>query len=286
MNSSTSYSRLPAATQDALSLIRKTVVGFDRITLWVNHPKPKIPRSIRNRLGRKVTIKTRSVTYHAYWQTEIRIHQPYVDGLRGLTRVLCGKYATKITYAEIAIDWIAASRDDAAQLQQYILQHFYLKHSRYAVKFEKSTAYYGPRASETHGKFHRNFVIYADKFSKLARGKKLPCCHLEYRFGSPKLKCIGLFTIGDCAAFDFHGFWPRHLNLVRISSKKNLGRILEPENQDVSGASFRQRADVFLKVHAYQGGFILQDCILQRREIMPILEPIDNRHFLTKPVVR
>lgn len=285
MNSSTSYSKLPAPTKKALSLIRETVVGFDRITLWVNHPDPELPKFALERGDDKVSVQTRSVTFQSRWETKLEILQPSAEELNALTNALRGKCATKIPYAEIAIDWITDSGADAAQLQQYVLQHFRLRYSRYGVRLEKDTAYYGPRAEKPHGKRQRNVTVYADSPSKLAAGNNQPCCHLEYRLTSPELARIGLFTVGDCAGFDFTWFWSKHLDLVRISSKEDLGRILAPRKRTLSGSALRQRADLFLAEHAYQDGYVLQECLQQWPAIKKILEPVDNRHFLDKLAV-
>ncbi|PCE27057.1 hypothetical protein BWP39_09730 [Paraburkholderia acidicola] len=282
MQTNTAPSRLPSSTRAALALIKSNVTGFDRITVWIDHPAPDVPlrRIARYCNGKPVIDGGKSLARHPMWQTRIELFQP-APAAFGILRQALGGIASKVTYAEVAIDWITRDGDDAVALQCYLLRHLHIAHLRHPVSFHAGTAYYSPRSSDQAERHHRNVALYADRPSKLwpAATTCPPCCHLEYRFsGTDACRAVGLNTVSDCAAFDHPRFWSRSLTLFDFR-KTDIGRIVAPD-PDVSGSMLRRHADAFLEQHAYGGDPVLQNCVVSNREIVRVLQPLDQQHFL------
>ncbi|MFM0191365.1 hypothetical protein PQR25_36770 [Paraburkholderia nemoris] len=273
----------------ALQNIEDIAPGFDRLTIWIDHPSPDLPvEDIRKHCGNISVMPCKSVKYHNVWQTQIELFQPSSTALKALRNTTGHRYRTKLSYAEIALDWITSDEAQARELWTFFVTHFKLQSSRHHVQFFGDTAYYKPRSVEQSGRNACNLVVYPDRPSKLnvpnTVGK--PCCHLEYRLSHPAMigKVASLFTVADCVAFDHQRFWQQHLTLFEIPSKADLGRILQRNKAHTSEAAHRKRAATFLDKRTHDGIYALQDCVLDFEVVSRILKPIDNHHFLkTQP---
>jgi hypothetical protein len=290
MKTNTAPSKLPSSTRASLALIKSNVRAFDRITVWIDHPAPDISLQHIGRYcgGDPVIEGCKSLPGHPMWQTEIRLFQPAPKALCILREALGGN-ASKVTYAEIAIDWITCDSGDALKLQNYLLRHLRVAHLRHVVLFHVDTAYYGPRSSSHLERRHHNVVLYSDMPSKLwptaTAGR--PCCHLEHRFsGIDACRAVGLNTVSDCALFDHRAFWSQHLTLFDFR-KTDIGRVVAPD-PSVSDSMLRMHADTFLKKHTHDGNLVLQNCVLSNRKIVRVLKPLDQQHFVVdrKPTSR
>lgn len=280
-----SPSRLPADMRSALGCIKSCVCAFDRLTIYVDDAT--LPSSLGVDLKadcRDVKVLAEDNPYHRIWNTKIELYQPTPQALYALHETLGCRNTSKVSYAEIAIDWLTQSRQLASHLGGYLLEHLRVPSARTDIHFEEETAYFNPRSTARGKRTPHVTVLYTDKPSKLLAGKYvLPCCHLEHRVqGHPACSKVGLNTIADCMDFDHVGFWRDALRLCDFESKAALGAILA-SNPNVSGTALRQRAEAFLKPHRadghYAGHYVLQNCIKTKPEISKALRRIDNRHF-------
>jgi hypothetical protein len=268
-------------------LVETTVMGFDRLKFWVDHPAPDIPVSQIRRHCRKLKVREcSSRPFHPAWQTEIDILQPGCEALRQLEIIVGTRHRVQLRYAELAIDWLVRDVKAAVELQAFFLNHLRVPYLRHDVRVEEGTAYFGPRADDEGQKRERNLVLYADRPSKLwdaGSGPDSPCCHLEYRFqGVHVLAQHGLLSLAGCVGFDHLDFWRRHLLLFHLPSKRELGRWINPACADVSPTALAKRADRFLGRYMHEDMFVLQDCYLDNRQIDKILEPLSSQPFLRK----
>ncbi|MFM0362135.1 hypothetical protein [Paraburkholderia sediminicola] len=269
----------------ALQNIENIALGFDRLTIWIDHPYPDLPvEDIRKHCGNISFMPCKSATYQNVWQTEIKLFQPSSTALKTLRNAIGHRYRTKLSYAEIALDWITVDEAHARELWTFFLKHFKLRSSRHHVQFCEDTAYYKPRSVGESGRNACNVVAYPDRLSKLNVPNTVgrPCCHLEFRLTGPTAisKATNLFSVADCVAVDHQRFWQQHLTLFEVASKADLGRILKRNEAHTSEAAHRKRAATFLDKHTHSGIYVLQDCVLDLEAIKRILKPIDNRHFL------
>lgn len=278
-------SRQPTAVKNALSLINRTVTGFDRLTFWVNHPEPHIPASEIERHCAKLNVVTgRSLPYHPMWQTQVDVFQPSGTALSLLATAMGSRHAVRLSYAEPAIDWLVDTPTGAYSLSKFFLGHVRVPYLRNSITFKEMTAYFAPRADQRADKNARNVVLYADRTSKLwpAHELKSPCCHLEHRLhGVGTLANQGLLTLADCAQFDHRAFWAENLRLYCLPKMAELGRWLDPDNADVSPAALRKRAKVFLNQYRHNEIFLLQNLWRDVPEIDNILLPLSNELFLS-----
>jgi hypothetical protein len=280
MTVNTPLSKLPTDTQAALARIKAHICAFDRITIWLDHPAPDLPvKRIKKHCGKPPRISSgKSLPHHPMWQCKVSLFQPTEPALQIVRDALIG-IISKVTYVELASDWITGSREDALELQHYLLRHLRIANIRQPVKFDTETAYFNRLASKQRKRSNINAALYADSPSKFASGNRA-CCHLEYRLsGVSACRGVGLNTVADCASFEHSDFWSQHLTLFDFSSKVALGKIVT-RKPDVSDVTLRKNAERFLLENSYEGRYILQNCVLSNRKVLRALSPIDHRHFL------
>ncbi len=259
-------------------------MGFDRITILVDHPAPEIShRKITQHCRKLEILDSNSQKYHPGWQTIIRLYQPTRRALIELQAQLGPRCRTYVRYAELAFDLITSGFRSSGIIHDFMLEHFRLPYVRQSVWFEKGTAYFARRASSDGKKVGANFVIYSDKPSKLKRfrDKGQPCCHLEYRFqGVEMLAQHGLLTLSDCIDFDHQAFWRDNLRLYMLPKKVELGRRLDPRGTQVSDTALTKRANTLLGRYRYGEAVVLQDLWREQPLIAKLVKPIDNSLFI------
>ncbi|PLZ03037.1 hypothetical protein CY652_06910 [Burkholderia sp. WAC0059] len=274
----------PRETREALDAFERAVSGFDRLTLWINHPAPDIPVHVIEPHCRKLVMRSgRSLKFNPEWQTEIKILQPSRCALIELQAALGPRRSTCVRYAEPALDWLTNNYDDAKVIYDFVLEHFRVQYMRQPVKFKEGTAYFARRASHDGTKTGTNVVMYADRVSKLwpARGLDQPCCHLEYRFqGIETLAQHGLLSLSDCIDFDHHAFWRANFPLYKLPKKVELGYRLAPDKANVSDTALTKRANRLLDRYRHGDALVLQDCWRENPIISDLVTSIDNAPFI------
>ena len=280
----TPRSKLTTDVQRALDVIEQTVAGFDRITLWVDHPAPHVPVSKIKRCCADLKVNEgSSLLFHPVWQTKIELFQPSCGALSALDEALGTRHRTRLSYTELAIDWLVGNRTAAYTVRNFLLAHMYVPYFCHDVAFMGTTAYFAPRTESSWAKRARNITLYDDYLSKLWAVRQLhsPCCHLEYRLqGVGTLADYGLLTLSDSIQFNHHAFWRTHLRLHCLPKMVELGRWLDPDRANVSDAALRKRANLFLDQYRHNGTLVLQDCRREHPEIDDMLLPLSNAWFL------
>ena len=252
------------------------VLAYDRLHFWLDHPLPLIPLALRD--DERVSIMPGSMQYGPIWQTKIELLQPDADLLRACVDMAGERHRVLPNYAELKLDLLTRTENDAKLLQTAVLEHLIVKSPLYPVRIDRGTAYYMPPTNPSGKPLAFKFVIYADKPSK-ETGR--PCCHLEWRLrGAATLENVGLISLDSCIDFDHRDFWSKRLHLFSPPSKAALARWLAPENADVSPAMLTKRANQFLRKYEHEDNLILQNCFVEHREIMDVLTPVDNALFL------
>lgn len=277
----TDHSRLPTEVKSIRAFVQAYVLSFDRVSFSLDHPAPNLPIHMLNKHCRNVEVTNSCVNrYQPLWQTCVALYQPDQEALRLLQiAVKTGRYRSRPDYAEIALDHVTASQQDAVIVRNFLLKHLLVPHAREKVRcVENETFYYNPRTPVCGGKAPLVTVIYSDKPSKLAgEYEGQPCSHLERRFsGSAALGAIGINCLADFALFSHASFWCANLKLARLPSKVNIGRFLMKEKADYSGTALRKQADKFLKPFFLDDAFVLQNLRLEHPNIAKILRPLES----------
>lgn len=281
-----SPSRTPADMRRALDCIVGCVCAFDRLKIYIDDDEPllalhAVPRKYRSNIKARINDNA----YQRIWKTTLELYQPNDDMLHIVSNMLGTRNMSKVSYAEIAIDWLTQDRKDAAHLGGYLLEHVLIPYTRSTVRFVKKTAYFNSRHSA--GNSSGTTTFYTDRLSKLLAGKYAKsCCHMERRLrGRAACSQIGLNSIHDCIHFDHVKFWRNALRLYDFRSKADIGVVLAP-NPNVSRTALRQRGNLFLEAYeaggCYAGRHVLQNCVRDKPALQSILEPLDNRFFLKK----
>ncbi|RQN40814.1 hypothetical protein [Paraburkholderia tropica] len=272
-------------TLRVLDIIESTVLGFDRVTLWTDHPAPEIPTRLVERHCRKLEVRSgHSLKFNPVWQTEIRVFQPSRQALIELQSALGARRRTCVRYTEPAADWLANNYEGATAVYNFMLERLRVPYMRQPVKFREGTAYFARRKSHDGTKTGTNVVMYADRPSKLWPVHRLaqPCCHLEYRFqGVETLAQYGLLSLSDCIGFDHQAFWREHLRLFKLPSKAELGFHLAANNADVSDTALRKRANRLLDRYRRGDAIVLQDCWRENSIVGDLVSSIDNTPFIS-----
>ncbi|WP_133647764.1 hypothetical protein [Paraburkholderia flava] len=284
MNKSKPHTKRPVDIRRTLDAIERTVMGFDRLTIWTDHPAPDIPVDAIQQHCRKLEVKDDySLAFHPVWQTEIKIFQPSRQALIELQRALGPRRRTTVRYAEVALDWLANHRSAAQVIYDFVLERLHVPYMRQPVVFEEGTAYFARRSSVDGSKNGTIVAMYADRVSDLwpAHQLPLPCCHLEYRLqGAETLAQYGLLSLPDCIGFDHQAFWREHLRLFRLPKKLDLGYRLAPENTDVSKEALRKRANRILDHYRHGDAIVLQNLWRENPVIDDLITRIDNSPFI------
>lgn len=274
----TAPSRLPREIQEARARIRRTITDFDRLKFRTNHPEPHMPVELRNYMVEPENLRNNKNKFQPVWQSKFDLLQPTTELLREFIAAIGTRYRVELCEAELNMDWITRTTQDAKKLQEFVLERVIATNLREPVYIDEGTAYFARLKDGNGNKRPRNFIIYADKPSKRANA---PCCHLEWRFCSPAtLASIYLYSLEDCINFDHHNFWTEHLRLFSLPSLADIARWLEQDSADVSAKTRRKRANAFKDQYRLHGAFILQDCRRENPTIDKILTPVDNALFI------
>jgi hypothetical protein len=277
--------RLPTAALDLISTIDSVVLGFDRISCWIDNPMPALPVSaIEKNCTHLVFKENRAHKFQPLWQSYVELFQPNAKACHMLAAAIAhGQYRTRPHYAELALDVIVANRRAATAARNFILAHLLVPHARDPVVCaHHKTFYFNRRAKAGGGKTPHVVALYSDKRSKLAGAPaRRYCSHLEHRLsGSDALASVGIACMADFASFSHRDFWRQHLHLARLPAKAELGRFLKPGKRDCSGTALRKRADKFLTPFYLEDTFVLQNVRLEHPEIDNVLISMENSFFL------
>ncbi|WP_028731219.1 hypothetical protein [Pandoraea sp. E26] len=266
--------------------ITEIVRAFDRIKIYVDNrlPAKKIEQRLLN-LCTDITIVHPINRFQRIWATKIELRQPTPEAFIELSNMLGTRYLTRVSYAEVAIDWLTSDNENAAVMAEYLLEHMVVPRARERANIEEETVYFNRRTNKNGNLSPHVPVLYADRPSKLlARRYPEPCCHFEHRFnGHAACSSIGLNTLADCIAFDHHAFWRSTLRLCEFSSKMDLGAALS-NRSDLTASALRNRAANFLQEHRVEAlnesPYVLHNCVRAKPVIRRALRAIDNRHLL------
>lgn len=124
--------------------------------------------------------------------THLRLHRPNIETIQ---YVMDEFPDHKVSRADIAMDFIVPSRDEAEVVSELILQALTMKWRRKgAVICVEETSYYNRKGKS------RNIVAYADRVSKIT-GEAV--AHIELRrFTSDSCRSIGLCNLRDTLMID------------------------------------------------------------------------------------
>lgn len=239
-------------------------VGFDvlRIYCQLSH-RPNV--SALKKFCENVSVRTLADQPKSPYTWEIKILQPSKEALSILGDL---KRPTKINYAEINLDLITETKNQAASLQNFLLERVIVPYSKYEVFFEGNTAYFHPRSDAKNNKLPRGFVVYSDRKSKLqTEFKGMNCCHVEWRLLGRALEENGLITVEDLKGINIKRFWSGNLDLWEIPSKFELGNTLGRNKSAITDRGLRKRAATFMGKYIKNGTFILHDAYLGNKEI-------------------
>lgn len=290
MKKKTAPSRIPADMKKIVNVVQHCVCGFDKLQIHIDRTFSDSEVMVLKRLLRRhckeIRVSTLRNIYQPIWETTIDLSQPTIIALKLLNEAIWIRGMSRISYVEIAIDWLTNNPCDAQLIAGYLVEHLYIPYIRSEAYIFESTVYFNRRENNEGNRNSKIPALYADKPSKLlARKYPEPCCHFEHRLsGSPECSKAGLNTISDCINFDHEYYWLNSLRLFDIS-KTDIGRVITP-NPNISEVALRNCARQFLKFHQNYGDtekfYVLQNCLITKVALKKIINPIDNRHLLKK----
>jgi hypothetical protein len=272
-------------TRAIASLIQAPVYGFDRLSAYVDHPKPSVSsKRIRNLCKDLKIIENQCLPFQNLWQSHISIQQPSSKAICLLAEALRKENnRSRPFYGEIAVDFITETISDARLLGHYFLERMLVKHCRDGVIREREcTFYFHQRADFGGNKRTHVTVLYWDKPSGLAgKFQGRPCCHIEHRYsGSAALGNLGINCMADFALFSHQKFWHNTMKLAELPSKTEIGRTLVSGKAACSDTALWKRGDQFLKDFHLGDALVLQNICLKCPEMRRLLRSIPNNIIL------
>lgn len=143
-----------------------------------------------------------------------------------------------------------------------------MPYQRGLVSDFNGTFYWGVRSKAAHRQ-GSVMCLYTDRPSKVMNASQnlssTPCFHLEWRVsGKAALARIGLRALDDLINFNHAGHWHDNLNLYKLPSKTDLGRLLaklDGGSPDVSSVAHLKRANRWLDAHRIDGQFVLHNAL-------------------------
>ena len=242
--------------------------GFDRVNLWLD--RPTVPFDIQ-RLAphcRDFSLAVTQPRYHANRKGQLALYQPTALCLQML-RDLCGaEIGIELVYAEINRDLEFKSLHQLSAMRSAFMESAHMPYQRGLVSDFNGTFYWGVRSKAAHRQ-GSVMCLYTDRPSKVMNASQNlnsnPCFHLEWRVsGKAALARIGLRALDDLINFNHAGHWRDNLNLYKLPSKTDLGRLLaklDGGSPDVSSVAHLKRANRWLDAHRIDGQFVLHNAL-------------------------
>ncbi len=150
------------------------------------------------------------------------IKQPKRETLLYLKR--CIYDPLLINKAEIALDQIFSSRQEAELFQMFLVQSLIQPGNDQPVVVTNDTVYFKRRKTRKGRLSDKNYVIYSKKGARWYHDA--PCTHFEVRYNtSGELRKLGIARIDDLLAFDFKAYFAKELHLYQIDNDATLARM-------------------------------------------------------------
>jgi hypothetical protein len=169
------------------------------------------------------------------YKQRLHLLQPKKECLILLREILSKKlFSCTVSYAEITIDWITDSKEDARYIQNMISlslvkktgkdkYHYCRIGKKGTGKQLDKTTYFTPKGSSV------GIAMYSDRGSKVANGR--PCAHLEIRLQNPKVcsdKALG--ALNELIDLDILELFDSTIPLFPRPTKSNIGKYLAELN--------------------------------------------------------
>ncbi len=244
------------------------VHGFDRIEFWLDRPELPFNKAKLEGHCAEITIVLKQAKYQAQRKLKITLLQPTSKCIQLLLEGLGRDVMTFITYVEITCDILTMTKKKAIQIRDEFLASAYVKKQRGDVLREKSTWYFGRRATEVQKKSRHLVVTYADKPSKInnARPSKdaPPCFHLEWRVsGADALATVGIGSLADLIGFNHTAFWQRSVTFYQLPKKQKLGCYMaQPNESKITPYGYRKRANKLIEENSIKDKFVMHNAVL------------------------
>ncbi|MFA7268458.1 MAG: hypothetical protein WC073_03855 [Sterolibacterium sp.] len=244
------------------------IYGFDRITVWLDHPELPIKIAHLKRHCTNVEESLQQMPFNPRWKLKVELYQPTIEGLELLESALGYEIAVCVTYVEIACDIRSTQKGQARKQLKDFLAGAYIPNLRQTAQRDYMTWYFGRRANE-NGIQPSVLVAYADKPSKLNNAqpaeKDLCDLHIEgRRAGTKGLKPQGIISLSDLIQFNHQKFWDNNLVMYQLPKLAQLGRLLAADqgrSADVSGTALRKRAHAWIERYSNEGAFVLHNAL-------------------------
>jgi hypothetical protein len=263
----------------------KYFLGYDRFDFYLDNADVKALRSALEPYCHNLTFDLRNMRYNPLYKAKCIALQPVSKFF-----VELGRYTLKnaITFQpsriECACDVIAETSAEALALRGHFLQSVCMPRQRNPVQRRDGdhAIYFRPLCDAGEDVRGRNLVIYSDKPSKMRGTSRQafgrPCAHFELRAqGSEATAAWGIVTPEDAATFDHRALWRSALRYYRMPHKTELGRRLAgaARASQISATALLARANRFLGQYQEDGQFVLQNAVLEYRDLVEQLERID-----------
>jgi hypothetical protein len=246
------------------SIIKERCTYLDRLRIWFDTDRPLFTSNelqLLQTTDRVPQIDFKPMRFSSQWKQNLDLFQPTPDVLIRLKEQLRPTLvAYRITYAEMAIDFITKTQEDADGIRHLLVsamshhagkRYLYQADSGHAVYFADMKHKIVP-------------VIYSDQPSKFTQE---PRAHLEFRLrNSRACKRHQLFTLDDLIDFNFLAFFEKSLTLYKKPSKAEIGKFLAMTNGSTAATrrSHELRCDQFLREHQLSYDTVTVQQLLQR----------------------
>ena len=185
-------------TTDVLCDLRPSVHGYiDCARLWLRNALSEAELAwLRERCGgAKMRVHDWHAPFDYAFVQRLTLYQPTGEAFDWLAR---RNDDVLLNYAEIALDWVFGSEENAQEAFHAVSGALVKRHHRdqgirFVGEYEKFTYYTGPRRAANV------IAVYADKACKVT---PQPCVHIEWRAkGAAALRRAGIFSIRDLLIF-------------------------------------------------------------------------------------
>jgi hypothetical protein len=185
----------------------------DRVIVWLKEPLSNSQlRRMRPQCDHLRVDSSRNL-YPEYKQ-QLVITRPRPD----LLALLAARTDARVTYLEIALDWIFDDEDQKQRASTFLRDHILKPYQRGQLRVVNKTAdqlgtlYSGSRRTVN------NLVNYDDKPCRITG--EVDCVHTEWRLREVALRRIGIWSIDDVLRIDLRRFWADRLRLFTVDPNK------------------------------------------------------------------
>jgi hypothetical protein len=229
----------PTSLSRPLSEVTTHHLYYDRVVVRLSTAEPDLDLDeLAPHCGKPPKTFFSELRYSPQFKSGLDLFQPTALALRKLQKQVQGRYTYSFVRVEVALDLATTTKGAACKVWDALVQHISLSRLRSPVHIEENvTAYWGSRKG-------KSVAAYYDKPSKVTGGH---CAHIELRAtDSRTIAALGAQTLEELADLRLKSVLKKHLRLIALVSKQDLGRWCDGHELSPTRQALRNRAAKFL----------------------------------------